>query len=163
MLVFRRVQASGASTEFDDSPGAQFHRHAPQCTHFSRSKAGTASVPRVMACPEHMAMQVLAAHSRQSWGLVKLHVIGESGGGLHLAAHQQRVLMRDQKAAIVLDCRPAAGGHQLIVKRYGLFAGVPLNCRNLLRREPTGVEGRPAIRSGGAPLWVCCERQVCRW
>ena len=95
----------------------QFHRQAPQCMHFSRSKAGTACSPVVIACPEHISMQVRAPQRWHNCGVDKDHVIGVAGGGLHLAAHQQRVLVRDQQLAVEGNRRPAAGVHEHIVKR----------------------------------------------
>ena len=50
-------------------------------------------------------------------------VIGEAGHGLHLAAHQQRVLLRDQQAAIEGNLRPAARGEQGIVEGAAIGDG----------------------------------------
>src|ERR1017187_2091648 len=49
----------------------QFHRQAPQWTHFSRSKSGTPSSPLVMAWPLHMAMQVFSSHVLQRVAFLK--------------------------------------------------------------------------------------------
>src|SRR3974390_257770 len=46
----------------------QFHRHAPQYTHFSRSNAGTPFSPRVIACPEHISTHTFGSHSRHNSG-----------------------------------------------------------------------------------------------
>src|ERR1035438_1103933 len=43
----------------------QFHMHAPQNTHFSRSNTGTPSRLRVMACPEHISTHNLLPQPRQ--------------------------------------------------------------------------------------------------
>ena len=96
---------------------AQFHRHAPQWTHFSRSKAGAPSRPSVMAWPEHMAMQVFSSQAMQRLAIEKDNVIGEAGHGLHFAAHQQRILLGDENSAVERNLGPAARGHQRIVQR----------------------------------------------
>jgi hypothetical protein len=53
------------------SPGtavAQFHWHAPQWTHFSRSNDGTPAAPGVMAWPLHASMQIRVPHTAHSSG-----------------------------------------------------------------------------------------------
>jgi hypothetical protein len=71
--------------EWSPADLAQFHRHAPQWTHFSLSKSGTPLAPWVRAWPEHMAMQVFSMQGAQL-SVAKYDVIGESGHGLHFAA-----------------------------------------------------------------------------
>ena len=55
-------------------------------------------------------------------------VIGKAGHGLHLAAHQKRVLVSDQQAAVEGNLRPAARGEQGIVEwaaiRKGYGSGI---------------------------------------
>jgi len=57
--MFMRSGFSGLACE-------QFHRHAPQWTHFSRSKAGTPVSPGVIAWPLHASMQMRALHFSQT-------------------------------------------------------------------------------------------------
>ena len=117
---------AGANSMLPRSPSgewAQFHRHAPQWTHFSRSKAGAPSGPSVMAWPEHMAMQVFSSQAMQRRLVEKHDMIGEARHGLHLAAHQQRILMRDEQTAVEGNLRPAARGHQRIVQRAAVVHG----------------------------------------
>ena len=49
------------------------------------------------------------------------HVIGKAGHGLHFAAHQQGVLMRDQQAAVEGNLGPAARRHQRIMQRAAIL------------------------------------------
>ena len=53
-------------------------------------------------------------------------MIGEAGHGLDFAAHQQRVLMRDEQAAVEGNLRPAARGEQGIVERAAVGQGAAL-------------------------------------
>ena len=48
-------------------------------------------------------------------------VVGKAGHGLHLAADQQSVLLRDQQAAIEGNLRPAAHREQGIMQRAPIF------------------------------------------
>src|ERR1700757_2104918 len=50
----------------------QFHKHAPQYTHFSRSNAGMPFSPRAIACPEHISMQTFGWQSRHNSGRGKM-------------------------------------------------------------------------------------------
>ena len=45
------------------------------------------------------------------------NVVGESGHGLDLAAHEQRVLLRDKQLAVEWNLGPSALGQQRIVQR----------------------------------------------
>ena len=74
-----------------------------------------------MAWPEHMAMQVFSSQEMQRLAIEKDDVIGEAGHGLHLAAHQQRVLVRDQQPAVERNLGPAARRHQRIVQRAAVI------------------------------------------
>src|SRR5208282_2765745 len=47
---------------------AQFHTHAPQWTHFSRSNTGTPFSPGVMAWPLHSSMQIFVPHFSHNSG-----------------------------------------------------------------------------------------------
>ena len=95
----------------------QFHMHAPQWTHFSRSKFGTPSFPSVMAWPLHASMQIFVAAFLAQFRVEKLDVVGVTGGRLHLAAHEQRVLMRHEQLAVVGNRGPAGFLHQRAVER----------------------------------------------
>ncbi len=96
---------------------AQFHRHAPQWTHFSRSNAGSAVfAQRDGLAGAHGDAGLLLAGDAEIL-VEEDDVIGEAGHGLDFAAHQQRVLLRDQQAAVEGNLRPAAGGEQGIVER----------------------------------------------
>ncbi len=96
---------------------AQFHRHAPQCTHFSRSNTGSAFLAqRDRLARAHRDARLLLAGDAAP-PVEKHHVIGESRHGLHLAAHQQRILVRHQQLAVEGNLRPAARRHQRIVQR----------------------------------------------
>src|SRR5690348_17915315 len=59
------------------------------------------------------ARLVLAMNAKS--GIAKGYVICESRHGLHLAAHQQGVLMRDQQLPVKSDRGPATGGHQCVM------------------------------------------------
>ena len=72
-------------------------------------------------------MQVFSAQLMQSAGVAEDNVIGEAGHRLDLAAHQERVLLRDQQTAVEGNLRPAARGQQGVVKRAAI-------CRCELRR-----------------------------
>ena len=73
----------------------QFHRQAPQWTHFSRSNAGTPPAgPGVMAWPEQTSTQIWVPQLSHSDRVQKRDVVGVARRRLHLAAHQQRVLLR---------------------------------------------------------------------
>ncbi len=45
-------------------------------------------------------------------------MVGVAGRGLHLAAEQQRVLMRHQQLAVIGNGRPAASLHERAVERH---------------------------------------------
>ena len=59
--MFVRLASSGSGL-------AQFQRHAPQWTHFSRSNAGTPFGPGVIACPEQTSMQIFVPQLSQRLG-----------------------------------------------------------------------------------------------
>ena len=86
------------------SPGSgcvQFQRQAPQWTHFSRSKAGTPpSVGRDGLARAHLDAELGAAVAAQR-GIEEDDVVGVAGRRLHLAADQQRVLVRHEQLAVV--------------------------------------------------------------
>jgi len=59
----------------------------------------------------------LFAASNAKFCVTEGDVIGESRHGLDLTAHQQSILMRDKKAAIEWNLRPATRREQGVVKR----------------------------------------------
>ena len=93
----------------------QFQMQAPQWTHFSRSNTGTP--------PGARGDRLAGAHLDAQFGDAALaeirideaHVVGVAGRRLHLAAHQQRVLVRHQQLAVVGNGRPPHAVHQRIV------------------------------------------------
>ena len=68
------------------------------------------------------------------------HVIREIGRRLDLAAHEQRVLVRNQELAVVLDSRPAGSFHQRVVQRPGAFQTTRANVVNLLCAQTPVIE-----------------------
>src|ERR1019366_265680 len=68
------------------------------------------------------------------------YVIGVAGGRLHFAAHEKRVLMRDEQRAVMDDFRPPGAGHQLVVKgdtaAFTFFA----NQFDIFRAEFSAIE-----------------------
>ncbi len=52
------------------------------------------------------------------------YVVGEAGGRLHFAAHEQGVLVRDQQLAIVRDGRPTDAVHQGVVAAHAASAAI---------------------------------------
>ena len=83
-------------------------------------------------------MQVRAPQRWHNFGIDKDDVIGITGRRLHLSAHQQRVLMRDQQFAVEGNRRPAARVHEHIVKRLFSRRGLLLQLRDLRRAELAG-------------------------
>ena len=55
--------------------------------------------------------------------VAEVDVIGESGRGLDFAAHQQRVLVGHEQAAVEGDLRPAAGAEQGVVEGAAVLHG----------------------------------------
>jgi len=75
-------------------------------------------------------------------------VIGIAGYGLHLAAHQQRILVRNEKTAVERDLRPAARRHERVVQRA---AGVEGERGSVAQREAgfaIGTDGANLARRG---------------
>ncbi len=68
-------------------------------------------------------MQVFSSQAMQRLLVEEDDVIGEARHGLHLAAHQQRVLMRDQQSAVEGNLGPAARRQQRIVQRAAVVQG----------------------------------------
>ena len=94
-------------------------------------------------------------------GVLEPHVVGESRRGLHLAADQQRVLVRDQQLAIVGNGRPAATLHEGAVAGNASRAAARDNLPEFVRgdlpavilfqiRERLRLAGDPALASGEA-------------
>ena len=78
----------------------------------------------------------------------KHDVIGIAGYGLHLAAHQQRILVRNEKTAVERDLRPAARRHERVVQRA---AGVEGERGGVAQREAgfaIGTDGANLARRG---------------
>ena len=79
-------------------------------------------------------------------------VIGEAGHGLHFAAHQQRVLVRDEQTAVEGNLGPAARGQQRIVERA---AGVDGEHGGIAQRH-AGLAMGPTERIwlGAGGMWA---------
>ena len=75
-------------------------------------------------------------------------MVGEAGHGLHLAAHQQRVLLRDQQAAVEGNFGPAAGGEQGVVERAAVGQGSAAASFSL-RPSDVGRSRRICLWAGG--------------
>ena len=52
------------------------------------------------------------------------HVVGVAGRGLHLAAHEQRVLVGDEQPAVEGDVGPAAAVHERVVAGHAAAAAI---------------------------------------
>ena len=76
-----------------------------------------------MAWPEHMETQVFSVQSMHKAEVAEDYVIGKAGHGLHFAADEQCVLMRDEETAVVSDLGPAAHGEKSVVERAVFFVG----------------------------------------
>ena len=129
--MFMRSGFSGFACE-------QFHRHAPQWTHFSRSNAGTPVSPGV----NRLAAARLDANPRAAFfaefGMQENHVVRVAVRRLHLAAHEQRVLMRHEQLAVERNRGPAGLVHQRAVERNIFRFALVADLRDFFARNFAG-------------------------
>jgi len=94
----------------------QFHRPCAAVNALLALEGGRAVLAQRDRLPRaHRDAGLLVARNAKA-RIAEDDMIGESGHRLHLAADQQRVLLRDQQAAVEGNLRPAACGEQGVVE-----------------------------------------------
>jgi len=84
-------------------------------------------------------MHILIDASFAEIGVDEAHAVGETGGRLHFAADQQRVLLRDQQLPIVGNLPPAGTFYQRAGATDTACASIFQDADELLGRDDAAV------------------------